>query len=242
MGRFLTPDPFGGSANRANPSTFNRYAYVAGDPINSNDPSGLDLVLVDSNGRPFVSGGGSIDVSGIYTPILPIDYVTQGHPWLFALMDAYFASQAAQAAGGGGSLPDRPLPGQESERSDPRKQLLNDCVSRKVAEAQQAREGYIQQIGQRLATSAEIGAARGAVLGAYAGATGFGGMSVGVATIPGGILGAIAGAQIGGAGGALTGLLQEPFWRLWYDLNVFRPALERASVDCAIEILGRPPE
>ena len=41
-GRFLTPDPFAGSANPANPLSWNRYAYVANDPINRIDPSGLD--------------------------------------------------------------------------------------------------------------------------------------------------------------------------------------------------------
>jgi RHS repeat-associated protein len=40
-GRFLTPDPFGGSAKLADPGSLNRYAYVGGDPVNNNDPSGL---------------------------------------------------------------------------------------------------------------------------------------------------------------------------------------------------------
>jgi len=41
IGRFLTADPYGGSANPANPQSWNRYAYVQGDPVNANDPSGL---------------------------------------------------------------------------------------------------------------------------------------------------------------------------------------------------------
>jgi RHS repeat-associated protein len=41
-GRFMTPDPSGSkSANPRNPLTWNRYAYVAGDPVNRFDPSGL---------------------------------------------------------------------------------------------------------------------------------------------------------------------------------------------------------
>jgi RHS repeat-associated protein len=41
VARFLTPDPWGGSANLAAPQSWNRYAYVEGDPANANDPSGL---------------------------------------------------------------------------------------------------------------------------------------------------------------------------------------------------------
>ena len=41
LGRFLTPDPFDGSAKLQNPQSWNRYAYVNDDPINQNDPSGL---------------------------------------------------------------------------------------------------------------------------------------------------------------------------------------------------------
>jgi RHS repeat-associated protein len=40
-GRFLSPDPYGGSASLSNPQTWNRYSYVAGDPISGIDPLGL---------------------------------------------------------------------------------------------------------------------------------------------------------------------------------------------------------
>jgi RHS repeat-associated protein len=41
-GRFLTPDPGGiKTADPKNPGSWNRYAYVYGDPINFNDPQGL---------------------------------------------------------------------------------------------------------------------------------------------------------------------------------------------------------
>jgi len=42
MGRFLMPDPYGASAKPGNPQSWNRYAYVNNDPVNKNDPSGLD--------------------------------------------------------------------------------------------------------------------------------------------------------------------------------------------------------
>jgi hypothetical protein len=42
MGRFLTPEPYEETLNLGEPRTLNRYACVAGDPINKNDPLGLD--------------------------------------------------------------------------------------------------------------------------------------------------------------------------------------------------------
>ena len=41
-GRFNTPDPSRRSAYRSNPLSWNRYMYALGDPVNSNDPTGLD--------------------------------------------------------------------------------------------------------------------------------------------------------------------------------------------------------
>jgi len=41
MGRFMTPDPYGGSISLGNPGSWNRYSYVGGDPVNGLDPLGL---------------------------------------------------------------------------------------------------------------------------------------------------------------------------------------------------------
>ena len=50
-GRFMTSDPAGFKAARPqNPGTWNRYAYTAGDPVNGNDPSGLDGYSGDFGG------------------------------------------------------------------------------------------------------------------------------------------------------------------------------------------------
>jgi len=45
LGRFLTPDPYVASGGPADPQSWNRYAYVQGDPVNFNDPAGLFLAL-----------------------------------------------------------------------------------------------------------------------------------------------------------------------------------------------------
>jgi hypothetical protein len=53
-GRFLTPDRKRRSAKRRNPQSWNRYAYVLGDPVNKNDPKGLCSVSID--GSDYVDG------------------------------------------------------------------------------------------------------------------------------------------------------------------------------------------
>jgi len=58
-GRFLTVDPLGSSAKLAIPQSWNRYGYVVGDPVNANDPTGLDCRQVASgeNGNGSVCTG-----------------------------------------------------------------------------------------------------------------------------------------------------------------------------------------
>jgi RHS repeat-associated protein len=58
-GRFLTPDPYmaksGGAQNPSNPGSWNKYAYVVGDPINGTDRRGL---YVDCDGADCTDYGG----------------------------------------------------------------------------------------------------------------------------------------------------------------------------------------
>jgi RHS repeat-associated protein len=43
MGRFMSPDPFGG--HQEDPQTLNEYSYVGNNPLNLTDPTGLDFHL-----------------------------------------------------------------------------------------------------------------------------------------------------------------------------------------------------
>jgi RHS repeat-associated protein len=45
-GRFNTPDPYRASAGLGDPGSWNRFAYVGGDPVNRFDPFGLSYVGV----------------------------------------------------------------------------------------------------------------------------------------------------------------------------------------------------
>jgi RHS repeat-associated protein len=45
FGRFMTADRYHSSSGPQQPQSWNRYAYVQGDPINANDPHGMDLCI-----------------------------------------------------------------------------------------------------------------------------------------------------------------------------------------------------
>jgi RHS repeat-associated protein len=64
LGRFMTPD-LGASAKSGAPQSLNRYAYVTGDPINSNDPTGMDGCSISGvfTGLTGPSGGFCSDSS-----------------------------------------------------------------------------------------------------------------------------------------------------------------------------------
>ncbi|MGA8030410.1 MAG: RHS repeat-associated core domain-containing protein, partial [Bryobacteraceae bacterium] len=59
QGRWVTPDPAGLAAvDLTNPQSWNRYAYVGGNPLGNVDPSGLDCVTFD-NGTTGDDGQGT---------------------------------------------------------------------------------------------------------------------------------------------------------------------------------------
>jgi hypothetical protein len=69
----MTPDPYSGSGKPRVPQSWNRYAYVYGDPVNANDRSGLtpyyDIPApVDSGDEFDYIGDGFQDTSGYCDP------------------------------------------------------------------------------------------------------------------------------------------------------------------------------
>ncbi|MEW5980576.1 MAG: RHS repeat-associated core domain-containing protein, partial [Acidobacteriota bacterium] len=55
LGRFISPDPFGGGPDLGRPGSWNKYSYVEGDPVNYYDPAGL---LLAKPGDDTHGGGG----------------------------------------------------------------------------------------------------------------------------------------------------------------------------------------
>src|SRR5207248_4126253 len=49
MGRFMSPDPANYGAIDDHPQTWNAYSYVANNPLNAIDPTGLDCVYVSDD-------------------------------------------------------------------------------------------------------------------------------------------------------------------------------------------------
>jgi len=93
-GRFNTPDRKKG--NGANPGSLNRYAYVAGDPINKNDPRGLCAVMIAGSAMaPGSNAGWTAEAT-----LLQADtaYPNQGQTYLQS-----YASAAQQASGANAS-------------------------------------------------------------------------------------------------------------------------------------------
>jgi RHS repeat-associated protein len=52
FGRFMSPDRSTRGTKGSNPGTLNGYTYVLNDPVNHNDPGGLDYCLIDGNPIP----------------------------------------------------------------------------------------------------------------------------------------------------------------------------------------------
>jgi RHS repeat-associated protein len=63
-GRFTSADPYQGSASQKNPSSWNRYSYTMGDPVNHNDPSGMNEFY--DGGWDGGGGGGGFGGFGYY--------------------------------------------------------------------------------------------------------------------------------------------------------------------------------
>ncbi len=63
VARFTTVDP-SGRANLGAPQSWNRYAYVMGDPVNFSDPSGLDQCSADYGTPCYTNDGPALQTQG----------------------------------------------------------------------------------------------------------------------------------------------------------------------------------
>ena len=80
-GRFNTADPYQASAGPSDPGSWNRYAYVEGDPVNANDPRGLMMNTGCFNAAIRDGCGDGGDSYGdSYYPGSVDPHCTQSHP------------------------------------------------------------------------------------------------------------------------------------------------------------------
>jgi RHS repeat-associated protein len=87
MGRFMSPDPIFGEADRVlDPQQWNMYAYAGNNPLMNTDPTGLDFNLTCSGGNTATCQGGlqgqtTTDANGKSTfAATDIDMNKQGDP------------------------------------------------------------------------------------------------------------------------------------------------------------------
>lgn len=132
-GRWSSPDPYNGSMSVGDPRTFNRYAYVEGDPVNGIDPSGLCTVVSGPNGptlgpdcyvtirgsSPALSGGGG-SVGGTIDGLTP-----------YAATRCYGSTCGG---GGGGSSNLRGTPNEDRKNQQRRAEA---CARAKIRAARQ---------------------------------------------------------------------------------------------------------
>jgi hypothetical protein len=93
MGRFTTPDPNPTSAKLSDPGTWNRYAYVGGDPVNRTDPSGQEFC--DATGYcvgDYYCEGGYLSATSAASLCSDANWVPDGTSSGLALCEAYIGS------------------------------------------------------------------------------------------------------------------------------------------------------
>ncbi|HKQ05770.1 MAG TPA: RHS repeat-associated core domain-containing protein [Blastocatellia bacterium] len=89
--KFMTPDPYRGSGQTSSPQSWNRYAYVLNDPINSTDPTGLTRCAIGLHNNGDVIQGfyrneslgrvtGPVTTSEFYGYLLEVVFTWQETP------------------------------------------------------------------------------------------------------------------------------------------------------------------
>ena len=98
-GRFNSVDPMASSANPKDPSSWNRYSYTIGDPVNHSDPSGMNEFFdggLDDGGGGDGGGWGSPD------PCQELDSDFWGGSFNCGFGIYYDQPASGSGAGGGG--------------------------------------------------------------------------------------------------------------------------------------------
>jgi RHS repeat-associated protein len=144
--RFDQPDPHDGSYDFSNPQSFNRYAYVQNDPVNSIDPTGLmdNICGFSEGGEPI-----SCDVIRIFhsEPSLMEQY-----RWV---LNSFFGGFSGGSTGGvGGSNPDPQNPQNPPQTQQPEHLPFNTCEEfvRWLGNVSTTAllDGHVKHYGQRL--------------------------------------------------------------------------------------------
>jgi RHS repeat-associated protein len=202
IGRFTTADPYRASAKRRNPQSWNRYAYVQGDPINANDPTGLcaisgnNLTIGDlANCDDYNPYDSTMAIQGAAASSAPEDPT--------ANTDSTLNSTAAPGQ------PTVPVDSSSAPGS-PSDTVIAPVVPVEPVEAPV--NGSINTIVSFSGTSATPGAVVGGLIG------------LGVGGLPGALAGLVAGSTIG-VGGNISWV---PGTNTWYvgPVMTFTPMLE----------------
>ena len=93
-GRFMTPDPSGSAASdMENPTSWNMYAYVNGDPVNFSDPEGLDCSSTPYyyNGKYQGTVGSIIGADSDISTLATAMYTESGHGSKVDVIDEEYA-------------------------------------------------------------------------------------------------------------------------------------------------------
>jgi RHS repeat-associated protein len=103
-GRWMSPDPYGGSYDFANPQSFNRYAYVNGRPLSMTDPSGKFGLCGATAALAVLATGGPVgpEASGILCGVSIAAIIGEDIFRLFGLFQPAFhgSLQPRPSAGG----------------------------------------------------------------------------------------------------------------------------------------------
>ena len=90
--RWLTPDPYNGSYDLYNPQSFNRYAYVNGNPLAYTDPTGLAGAGVLTGVGGSACGAWRMDSMNPCSPL--VSTVSLGIDQIFGLQKLSFAADS----------------------------------------------------------------------------------------------------------------------------------------------------